>query len=79
MRDLTGDYLEEHKCVLDSCRWLEQEGMKVTYLPVASNGLITVDQVAKAIRFHRIAYISLSYMLATQARHIIGISDECEQ
>ncbi|KAF8365366.1 hypothetical protein PRIPAC_83195 [Pristionchus pacificus] len=40
----------EHKCVLDSCRWLEQEGMKVTYLPVASNGLITVDQVAKAIR-----------------------------
>eukprot|EP00080_Pristionchus_pacificus_P005601 PDM65621.1 protein kinase [Pristionchus pacificus] len=28
---------------------IKQEGMKVTYLPVASNGLITVDQVAKAI------------------------------
>ncbi|GMT00622.1 hypothetical protein PENTCL1PPCAC_22796 [Pristionchus entomophagus] len=40
----------EHKCVLDSCRSLEQEGFRVTYLPVAPNGLITVDDVAQAIR-----------------------------
>ncbi|GMR53619.1 hypothetical protein PMAYCL1PPCAC_23814 [Pristionchus mayeri] len=40
----------EHKCVLDSCRSLEQEGFRVTYLPVSSNGLITLDQVQKAIR-----------------------------
>ncbi|KXZ43949.1 hypothetical protein GPECTOR_77g45 [Gonium pectorale] len=24
----------EHKCVLDSCRWLQQRGWDVTYLPV---------------------------------------------
>lgn len=29
----------EHKCVLDSCRALEGEGFRVTYLPVQSNGI----------------------------------------
>jgi len=40
----------EHKCVLDSCRQLEQEGFDVTYLPVASNGLIRIDDLKGAIR-----------------------------
>ena len=35
----------EHKCVLDSCRHLELEGFKITYLPVHSNGLIDIDQL----------------------------------
>jgi cysteine desulfurase len=39
----------EHKCVLDSCRHLEQEGFKVTYLPVKSNGIIDLDDLRKAI------------------------------
>jgi len=39
----------EHKCVLDSCRHLELEGFKVTYLPVQQNGLIDLDQLKAAI------------------------------
>ena len=34
---------QEHKCVLDSCRALESEGMNVTYLPVAKNGIINLE------------------------------------
>jgi cysteine desulfurase len=40
----------EHKCVLDSCRHLEQEGFEVTYLPVKPNGLIDLDQLKAAIK-----------------------------
>ena len=40
----------EHKCVLDSCRHLETEGFDVTYLPVASSGLIDLVELEKAIR-----------------------------
>lgn len=39
----------EHKCVLDTCRHLEQEGFKVTYLPVQENGLVTVSDIEAAI------------------------------
>uniref|UniRef100_A0A7S4MJT9 cysteine desulfurase n=1 Tax=Vannella robusta TaxID=1487602 RepID=A0A7S4MJT9_9EUKA len=40
----------EHKCVLDSCRAIEQLGIEVTYLPVSPNGLIDLDQLREAIR-----------------------------
>jgi len=40
----------EHKCVLDSCRALEQEGFEVTYLPVLPSGLIDLEEFEKAIR-----------------------------
>src|SRR5262245_45911349 len=39
----------EHKCVLDTCRHLEQEGFSVTYLPVKTNGLIDLDELKAAI------------------------------
>jgi len=39
----------EHKCVLESCRHLGQEGFDVTYLPVTENGLIDLDQLRDAI------------------------------
>jgi cysteine desulfurase len=40
----------EHKCVLDACRHLEEEeGFKVTYLPVKENGLIEPAELEEAI------------------------------
>ncbi len=39
----------EHKCVLDSCRHLEQEGFTVTYLPVEPDGIINLETLEKAI------------------------------
>ena len=38
----------EHKCVLDTCRHLEQQGFEVTYLPVQKNGLIDLDVLRAA-------------------------------
>ncbi len=39
----------EHKCVLDTCRHLEQDGFEITYLHVQQNGLIDLDELAAAI------------------------------
>jgi cysteine desulfurase len=35
----------DHKCVLDSCRHLQQAGWDVTYLPVQQNGLVDLAQL----------------------------------
>lgn len=39
----------EHKCVLDSARHLEMEGVEVTYLPVKPDGLVDLEVLAAAI------------------------------
>ena len=40
----------EHKAVLDTCRHLEREGFEVTYLEPGTDGVVTPEQVADAIR-----------------------------
>ena len=47
--DEKSHFFQEHKCVLDSCRFLENEGFKVTYLPVKSNGIIDLEEFEKAL------------------------------
>lgn len=42
--------LTEHKAVLDPCKHLERRGYEVTYLPVGTDGLVTAEQVAAAMR-----------------------------
>jgi cysteine desulfurase len=39
----------EHKAVLDSCKVLEKQGFRVTYLPVDRDGLIDQQQLREAI------------------------------
>jgi cysteine desulfurase len=39
----------EHKAVLDTCKHLEKDGIRVTYLPVQANGLIDLDMLKDAI------------------------------
>ncbi|KAF5373678.1 hypothetical protein D9758_000873 [Tetrapyrgos nigripes] len=40
----------EHKCVLDSCRKLGEEGFDITYLPVENNGVVDLNVLEAAIR-----------------------------
>lgn len=39
----------EHKCILDTCMHLEQEGANITYLKVDKNGLINLQDLEDAI------------------------------
>ncbi len=39
----------EHKAVLDTCKRLEKNGYRVTYLPVQADGLIDLDDLRRAI------------------------------
>lgn len=40
----------EHKAVLETCNYLEERGVEVTYLNVNKNGLISLDELKSAIR-----------------------------
>jgi len=39
----------EHKAVLDSCKHLEKEGCRVTFLPVSDKGFVSLDDIRNAI------------------------------
>jgi cysteine desulfurase len=39
----------EHKAVIDSCKRLEKEGFRVTYLPVQADGLVDLDLLRRTI------------------------------
>ena len=40
----------EHHAILHTCEYLEKQGMEVTYLPVDEYGMVSAEQVKKAIR-----------------------------
>ena len=48
----------EHAAVLDTCAWLEGRGTAVTYLPVGSDGLVSLDDV-KAALDERVALVAV--------------------
>src|SRR6202023_1538127 len=39
----------EHKAIIDTCKRLEKDGYRVTYLPVQEDGLISLDELRNAI------------------------------
>jgi len=39
----------EHKAILDTCKRLEKHGVRVTYLPVQTNGLVDLEMLKDAI------------------------------
>ncbi len=39
----------EHPCILNSARWLENKGFKVSYLSVDKNGVIDVEELASLV------------------------------
>jgi len=63
----------EHKAVLDSCKRLEKSGYTVTYLPVARDGRIDLDDLRRAITPKTIL-ISIMY-----ANNEIGVIQPIEE
>jgi cysteine desulfurase len=63
----------EHKSVLDTVRELERQGFEATYLQPQDNGLITIQQLAEAIRPDTIL---VSVMLVNNEIGVIQPIDE---
>lgn len=49
--------LQEHKCVLDSCRVLAHEGFDVTYLPVQKDGLVNI-----AVQYYSVCLVNVVHV-----------------
>jgi len=51
----------EHDAILEPCAKLEKQGVKITYLPVKSNGLVDVSQFKKAVKDNTVL-VSVMYV-----------------
>lgn len=63
----------EHKAVLDTCRYLEKQGAEVTYLPVDTNGSISLEALEAAIRPDTVL---VALMLANNETGVLHPVDE---
>src|SRR5487761_1844912 len=57
----------EHKAILDTCKHLEKQGIRVTYLPLRADGLVDLEQVQAAVT-DKTVLISIMY-----AQNEIGV------
>ena len=39
----------EHSSILETCKWLEKQGIKITYLPVDSEGFVNLEKLNNSI------------------------------
>src|SRR5436853_5317436 len=44
----------EHKAILDTCKHLEKDGFRITFLPVDNQGLVDLDDIRRAITVRKI-------------------------
>ncbi|SHI54601.1 cysteine desulfurase family protein [Parasporobacterium paucivorans] len=51
----------EHPSVLNACKFLEEEGFEVTYLPVDKNGVVLLDKLEEAVTDNTIL-VSIMYV-----------------
>ncbi len=70
----------EHRAVLDTCRWLEQQGATITYLDVTPQGFIELKQLEEAINSQTLA---VCIMLANNETGVIqpaeAIGEICQK
>lgn len=58
----------EHSAVIDTCRYLESKGYRITFLPVKPDGMIDLDELKAAINHQTIL---VSVMLANNETGVI--------
>jgi cysteine desulfurase len=51
----------EHPCVMNSCRFLQELGVEVTYLPVNGDGIVDVDTLRQHLDPDRTALVSIMW------------------